>query len=400
MSNSSALDLIQTRVGDRPICVAIVAPIVARYDAISAAARDTFHALNAAPGLDVTVLTYRNDDPSVRARSVSCVSALMLDPAFLGADVIIYEYGVYCPLFDAMIVGNGKARQVVHFHNITPPEFMAAEARPSIERAFRQLHNLKYVDEIWADSQVNADALEVRGIDAARIRVIPLGVEFPTIHGLQGKRVLPVEVLFVGRIVASKGVLDLVQAVAQVRQVCKAPFHVRIAGNLEFSNPAYLGAVKNAIDTLGLHQVVEFVGTVEDGDLQRLYHNAHVFAIPSYHEGFCKTVIEALRAGCVPIGYAAYNLPHVICGLGRVVPPGNIARLASSLTDVIEAIANCKVLPDAALPLDIGQLQMDQFDARAKAYVEQFSLARVASIINSRIATMHEDTRRAISASA
>src|SRR5204863_515312 len=103
---------------------------------------------------------------------------------------------------------------------------------------------------------------------------------------------------------------DLVQAIQRMRQRTNVPFRLRIAGNRELSDQVYLAQVESAIADARLSGIIEIVGTVDDAALECLYREAHVFVIPSYHEGFCKTAIEALRAGCVPVGYASYNLPQ------------------------------------------------------------------------------------------
>jgi hypothetical protein len=112
-------------------------------------------------------LTWRSDFPDVRTRMVGDVADLLLDEDFLAADVIHYNFGIYISLFDAILVGNGRARQIVRFHNITPKCFMSRKDHQIIDRSFRQLENLKCADEIWADSAINAEELCARAFDPA-----------------------------------------------------------------------------------------------------------------------------------------------------------------------------------------------------------------------------------------
>src|SRR6202043_3658998 len=149
----------------------------------------------------------------------------------------------------------------------------------------------------------------------------------------------PVRLLSVGRLVRSKGVLDLIEAVDLMRARAAVPFRLDIAGNEDFSDPAYVADVKAAVRERGLSDLVRFLGAVDDERLSKLYHAAHILAVPSYHEGFCRPVVEGLRAGCVPVGYAAYNLPHVAHGLGRMVPVGDRSALATALGELIAALA-------------------------------------------------------------
>jgi glycosyltransferase involved in cell wall biosynthesis len=373
---------------NRPVTskAVIVAPLLARYDAISAAARDTYRMLASALNLHTTVLTYRNDFPDVPAHTVSGVGDLLTHPAFLEADLIIYHFGIYNELCNALIVGNGKARQVVQFHNITPARFVSSAQVQLIKESFRQISNLQYADEVWSDSDVNTEVLKEHGIARERIQAMPLAVDEPGLASLSDKRESPLELLFIGRIVPAKGVLDLVQAVDLARRHSRLQFRVQLAGSLEWSDQEYLRQVKDYVGQHRLDDIVQFCGAVDDRERERLFHAAHVFMIPSYHEGFCKPVIEALRSGCIPVGYASYNLPPITNGFGRLVAPGDIGALAGALVEVLEGIATAmRAQDEPALPLDHGLTSLRDLDAARRAYVEQFTFDRLASMRINRV---------------
>jgi len=360
-----------------PVRIALVVPQIVRFDAISTAARHTIRALRQEAGYELTVLTSRSDFPDIPVEFVRGVGELLLHPAFLAADLVIYRFGIYNPFFDSMLA-NRHARQIVGFHNITPVEFAPAEYRTLIEDSFRQLFNLRSADRIWADSGVNAAVLKAHGFDPSKIEIIPLAVERPPIAALAIKPTRQVELLFVGRMVPSKGVLDLIEAADLARRRCDVPFRLRLVGNLEFSNPAYVERIKRAIAERGM-SCAQFVGTVDDKTLIALYLTAHIQVLSSYHEGFAVPVVEALRAGCIPVGYAAYNLAHIANRLGRMVPTGNRVALASALVDVINGVAMSNGQPDAPfLPLDCGRVSRNAFDKAARSYVANFTFDRMA----------------------
>jgi len=377
----------------RPARVAVVCPVLANYDAIASSARDTYRVLSRQSGFQVEVLTLRNDYSDVPASIVSGLADLLLHPAFQAADVIIYHFGIYCDLFDALIAAQGRALQVVRFHNITPAVYAAQKDRERIERSFVQVHNLEYADEVWADSCVNAETLVSLGVDRNRIQVIPLAVEEPALRNLCDKSPNPLNLLFVGRFVQSKGVLDLVEAVDTVHGRCRVPFRLRLAGNMEWSDPAYVKRVKESVEARNLGSIVEMLGTVNSDALQNLYHTSHILVIPSYHEGFCRPVIEALRAGCIPIGYSAYNLPTISNGLGRMVPTGDTQALSAALQELMEGIAQSFDAPETPLiRLDRGQTSVRGFDCAAREYVQVFTLDRIASATLERIRVLCADS--------
>ncbi|WP_026871980.1 glycosyltransferase [Inquilinus limosus] len=384
------------RIPDIPLRVAVICPIVVQHDAISAAAVDTYRALANDPRFDVVLLTWCNDFPEIKARIVQGgVADMLLDPAFLRADMLVYHFGIYAELIDALLVGNGHAIQAVYFHNITPAAIVPAADRPVIERSFRQMSNLAHADEVWPVSPVNAQELIDRDFDQSRLHIIPLSVEGPRLLDLEGKPAKPIEILFVGRLVPSKGVLDLVRGMARIRQRLRVPVRIRIVGNERFSDRAYIAAVRAEIAALEGDLSVELLGTVDDQRLHDLYLSSHVFAIPSYHEGFCKTVVEALRAGCIPVGYAAHNLPNVVGGLGRLTAAGDIDALGEAMLDVVNGTAAALDAPEQPhLHLDRGRMSLREFDREAKRHVDAFTFRRFAETTCERILALCQGRRR------
>ncbi|MGE4373710.1 MAG: glycosyltransferase family 4 protein [Xanthobacter sp.] len=356
----------------------IVVPSVTRFDAISTSVCETFHALSTMADLDVKITSWRCDVPGLNWKSAGDLSDLLLDDDFLDADLIIYHFGIHVNLFDAMVMGNGHARQAVFFHNVTPARFVPEANHGLIAKSLRQMENFRRMDEIWPVSQVNADELHARDFDSSRIHIIPLAVNSPALMTLASKAApQQLELLFVGRVVHSKGVLDLIAALRGVVARGAPAFRLRIVGNLDWSDRAYLEQVKDAIAEARLQQQVEIVGTASDEELEQLYHQSHMLVIPSYHEGFCKPVIEGLRAGLIPVGYDAYNLRYIANGLGRMSPAGDIARLEEGLLAIMQALPAAFADPQAArLPLDQGLISLAAFDEAARTYIGQFTLDR------------------------
>ncbi|HKX09476.1 MAG TPA: glycosyltransferase family 4 protein [Stellaceae bacterium] len=362
--------------GGRRVRIAVVASVVARYDAISLAVRDIARTFRDTGRFEVEVLAPRCDFFELRAHEVQDAAALEAHRAYRSADVRIFAFGVFSPLFDAVAHGDGRVPHIVQFHNVTPPEFVAPQQRALVERSLRQLGTFRQVDRFWAVSPTNADDLIARGIARERIEVIPLAVDRPAAAAIAHKPALPVRLLFLGRLVPSKGPQDLIEAIDLARRRTTIPFQLDIAGNEEYSDPAHVAAVKAAVIQRGLSSVVRFAGAVADARLDELFHAAHLLVIPSYHEGFCRPVIEGLRAGSIPVGYAAYNLPVIARGLGRMVPTGDRAALAAALVELISTLG---AGGSRHLRLDGGTLDLAAFDRAAQDYAKEFAPERVAA---------------------
>ncbi len=351
--------------------VVVIAPAVVPHDAISAAAADTCRMLMGMPDVEVQLITSWCTVPDLPVVQVSGLADMLRNRAFLDADLLIYHFGIHHPLFDAILVGNGRARQVVQFHNVTPRQFLENAVGFGTEHAMRQMHNLERADVVWGDSATNLAALRENGILPAATAVMPLVVDAPARRSLAGKRGERVEILYLGRFVRSKGVLELLRALNVLSRSHARAFRLRLAGNEAYSSPDYVAQLRAA--TLELGPSAEYLGQVSDVERDVLLQQSHVLAIPSYHEGFCKPVVEALRAGCVPVGFAAYNLPDICAGLGRLVAPGDVAALAAALGEVIDDIgAVIAGRASSSLRLDCGALPLSDFDRRVLEHTQKF----------------------------
>lgn len=367
-----------------PLRVAVVAPIMLRHDAISLAVRDTIRALAVDPNVTVQYFGCACEFEDIEHRTCIDASELLLDPEYQAADAAIFHFGIHHSLFDALLGGGARTR-IVCFHNVTPPRFVRSTDVPVMERSLRQIEVLRHADEIWAVSPTNARDLLDRGFDPARVKFIPLAVDDPAVATLAQKAAAPINVLYIGRIVPSKGLHDLIPAVAQAN-VAQSGARVTIAGNTMWSDPSYVAHLRALITDYGLAEVVHFAGRIDDAERDRLFHEAHILAMPSYHEGFCRPIVEGLRAGCIPLAYDAYNLPHIVAGLGRVVPTGDVGALAAAMRDVVQSLpASLRHPTEALLPLDRGLTSVADFANLARHHTDAFAFETVAAQMRQRL---------------
>src|SRR5262249_46559841 len=100
--------------------ISVVNGICKRHDAISEAVRGTVLAVQSRCSAKAKLFTYSCDFEDLPTKIVSNVSDLILDSFFIGSDFVIYHFGVYYELFNAILVGNGRGKQIVYYHNVTP----------------------------------------------------------------------------------------------------------------------------------------------------------------------------------------------------------------------------------------------------------------------------------------
>lgn len=113
----------------------------------------------------------------------------------------------------------------------------------------------------------------------------------------------PLRLLFAGSCVRQKGVEDLIEALAMVRDL---PLRLDLAGRTDIET-RFNRRLSRIVDALELTERVTFHGLVDPQGLARLYASADIFVFPSRYEGYGMVLAEAMRAG-LPI-VAANNGP-------------------------------------------------------------------------------------------
>ncbi len=141
----------------------------------------------------------------------------------------------------------------------------------------------------------------------------------------------PVNLLFVGRLVALKGADMLLNAIAALPDTLKSNIRLRIVGDgVERSN---LEAQSARLD---LNDRVEFTGWVEQGEILGQYAWADVFCFPSIKDFGGAVVMEAMAAGlpCVAVNYGGVG-EYITPETGLKVDPDSRDHVTTHLTQHI-----------------------------------------------------------------
>jgi glycosyltransferase involved in cell wall biosynthesis len=132
-------------------------------------------------------------------------------------------------------------------------------------------------------------------------------------------------ILFIGADWKRKGVRYLLQAFTRVREFM--PSILFMVGPF---NREYLPLIEKLNLRLGEDIIV--TGYVVDRELAMLYAACDVFVLPSFHEGFSQTVLEAMSFGkpVVVSPMAAYPIVENNID-GYIVPPSNVSSMADTI---------------------------------------------------------------------
>jgi len=347
--------------------------ICVRNDAISNSIRDEMNWLIEA-GHDVRLFAYACDHDHLPFTKVNEVSEVAFDPHFQSSDLIVYHFGVFYPLFDTILVTPRHARRVVVFHNITPKEFIPAEHHETIDKSFRQLANICFADHVVCVSQTNLDVLRAAGIKAPAT-VLPLALHSNATLPASKPGALDgvLRIAFLGRFVRSKGPDELLRALDSVLAGYPARrIQLDMIGNLAFSYSTLLDELDVMIKALnkryGERLSVAIHGNAAEDEKNRILREADLFVLPSYHEGFCVPILEALASGCQVVSYDNSNIPAISGGLARLVPSGDVAALGHAMGEALEQIG----APD----WHAAGGGYSRYAAAAGAWVDSFAPAR------------------------
>jgi glycosyltransferase involved in cell wall biosynthesis len=165
-----------------------------------------------------------------------------------------------------------------------------------------------------------------RVVDAAKVHVLPLGLELEPLAALPAPVPSPAVVFgFVGRFVPIKNLPMLIAAFADVHAQLPASRLLLVGDGDDRA------AVEADVAARGLQGAVAFGGW--RNDLTALYREIDVLVLTSLNEGTPVAAIEAMAAGlpvvATDVGGVADVIEHGVTGL--LVPSGAVAELAAAM---------------------------------------------------------------------
>jgi glycosyltransferase involved in cell wall biosynthesis len=221
--------------------------------------------------------------------------------------------------------------KIIIYHNITPAAFfrsgtplykLCKEGREQLVELVPMFHAW------WGDSAFNLEELVSLGADPEKSGTLPIIVD-PAPIKLESDQVLGGQWVFVGRISASKGTVELINLFAMARKAePEIAASLVLVGGFDRADP-YYEQVTEAIDRSGCAEVIRLTGKISDAERDALVAQSAVYVSLSEHEGFGVPLIEAALA----------NVPVVALDRGAVSETLGGAGVFSESATVAEEVA-------------------------------------------------------------
>jgi glycosyltransferase involved in cell wall biosynthesis len=220
------------------------------------------------------------------------------------------------------------------------------------ERAFRSVawhRSVRGADRVITISSFVRDrAVELLGLDPARVRPIHLGLDH---ERFTADSEVPREpfLLYPARRWPHKNHERLFEAFALVRRE-RPELRLVLTGAGEF------GEAREGVDVRGAVSMDELVS---------LYRRAAALVFPSLYEGFGQPPLEAMACGCPVACSDVASLPEVVGDAARLFDPNDPAAIAAGVLDVLAA-------PEAWSARGLQRARLFSWEATARAHEEVY----------------------------
>lgn len=234
-------------------------------------------------------------------------------------------------------------RLVVTIHDLAFRRFPRTAPHGTPRWLARLDRTLAVATRVIAVSQATRrDLLDLYGVEPAKVRVIPLGVDGAAFRPLEEEVVREARrrfgihrpyVLYLGGIEPRKNLPNLVRAVAALgKRVALV-----IAGAGVQWNPQGAALLQAALAALPLGDRLEVIqtGYVSEGDKAALLSGAEALVYPSLYEGFGLPLLEAMACGTPVVTSDRSSLPEVAGDAAVLADPDQPEAITAAIDRVL-----------------------------------------------------------------
>lgn len=194
-------------------------------------------------------------------------------------------------------------------HSLVSSESSKRVSRIKRQAQLMRLANRVVVPSEWLKQEIRKRHPSIN----AKIKVIPNGViRFSNISAAPSHKLL-----FVGRLIKSKGIESLIMALPMLKANNKH-VHLTVVGK---GSPHYRSYLRQLTRRLNVESNVRFIGALPHHKVQRLYSSYGAVIVPSKQESFCLVALEALAHGIPLVSTRAGGLREFVNGTNAQIIP-------------------------------------------------------------------------------
>jgi len=195
-----------------------------------------------------------------------------------------------------------------------------------------ELKLIQASDLVTTVSKSIAQELKEYHLNPDQITVVGNGVDEKFFIPKQQKSGNNKYILYVGHIDREKGLFDLVECGKYICHERPDVFFIFAGAGRD------LNKLKLKTKKTGFQDKFIFLGQVDRDQIAKLYQNASIFVLPSYHEGMPGVLLEAMSSSLPVVATDVRGNRDLISGgeNGIIVPPGSPKKLAETILMLLE----------------------------------------------------------------
>lgn len=249
-----------------------------------------------------------------------------------------------------------KIKFIIHFHFGRIPEIYREKSweYKLMNCIVRNADNVIVIDKASYDTLVNFGCENIFAVPN------PLSGDIVKIVNEYSSEVtrIPNKIVFVGHVIKTKGIYELMDAVKIVRN--KYPVNVTILGQVTDVARGQLISVAGS----NWYEWLTIAGNQSIKVVVKELLSSELFVLPTYTEGFPNVILESMACSCPIISTPVGAIPEMLnidssmpCGI--VVPVADVDSLYSQIENAIANYDQCKDMAERARRRVLALYSMD-----------------------------------------
>lgn len=250
-----------------------------------------------------------------------------------------------------------KKKVIIHIHSSQFLSFFESSnsmVRKMIHNVFSGADKVLVLSEYWKNAFLSI-------IPSEKMVVLVNGVSIPEQYC---KDYSNLNILFLGKVWASKGIYDLLTVFKNIKEKFSS-VKLHIGGEGEIKQCEEF-CKENDID-----DSVVFMGWISGKEKVEALKNSSIYVLPSYSEGLPVSLLEAMSYGCSCVASSVGAIPEIITeDNGILVHPKNNDELEDALTQLCDDVKRRRELGINARASMISQFDQDKITNNLLAIYE------------------------------